>query len=100
MRTAFSGGGSTSKKARDLRERVEEDIAALLAPLAEVTATSSDETSESTEAAEASDKPKKGKSTKKKTSKKKEPECTPEEKREKALTSLAESVEALVARNY
>lgn len=92
--------GLDIKKARDLRERVEEDIAALLAPLAEVTATSSDETSESTEAAEASDKPKKGKSTKKKTSKKKEPECTPEEKREKALTSLAESVEALVARNY
>ena len=60
--------GLDIKKARDLRERVEEDIAALLAPLAEVTATSSDETSESTEAAEASDKPKKGKSTKKKTS--------------------------------
>ena len=79
---------------------MEDEIKALLAPLAEVTAASSDEASESSGEAKASDQPKKGKSTKKKTSKKKEPECTPEEKREKALTSLAESVEALVARNY
>ena len=101
---SFEGGvfwrGLDIQKARDLRKRVEEAIAALLAPLAEVTATSSDEASESSDEAKASDQPKKGKSTKKKTSKKKEPECTPEEKREKALTSLAESVEALVARNY
>ena len=101
---SFEGGvfwrGLDIKKARDLRKRVEDEIKALLAPLAEVTAASSDEASESSGEAKASDQPKKGKSTKKKTSKKKEPECTPEEKREKALTSLAESVEALVARNY
>ena len=101
---SFEGGvfwrGLDIQKARDLRKRVEEAIAALLAPLAEVTATSSDEASESSDEAKASDQPKKGKSTKKKTSKKKEPECTPEEEREKALISLAENVEALVARNY
>lgn len=101
---SFEGGvfwrGLDIKKARDLRKRVEDEIKALLAPLAEVTAASSDEASESSGEAKASDQPKKGKSTKKKTSKKKEPECTPEEKREKALTSLTESVEALVARNY
>ena len=79
---------------------MKEAIAALLAPLAEVSATSSDEASESSDEAKASDQPKKGKSTKKKTSKKKELECTPEEEREKALISLAENVEALVARNY
>lgn len=101
---SFEGGvfwrGLDIKKARELRKRVEEAIAALLAPLAEVTATSSDEASESSDEAKASDQPKKGKSTKKKTSKKKEPECTPEEERERALISLAENVEALVARNY
>ena len=100
---SFEGGvfwrGLDIQKARDLRKRVEEAIAALLAPLAEVTATSSDEASESSDEAKASDQPKKGKSTKK-TSKKKDPECTPEEEREKALISLAENVEALVARNY
>ena len=100
---SFEGGvfwrGLDIKKARELRKRVEDEIKALLAPLAEVTAASSDEASESSGETEASEKPKKGRGAKK-TSSKKEPECTPEEKREKALTSLAESVEALVARNY
>ena len=92
--------GLDIKKARELRSGVEDEIRTLLQLLVEVTETPSDEESESSDEAEAPANPKKGKGGKKKTAKKKEPECTPEEKREKALTSLAESVEALVARNY
>ena len=79
---------------------MEDEIRTLLQLLVEVTETPSDEESESSDEAEAPANPKKGKGGKKKTAKKKEPECTPEEKREKALTSLAENVEALVSRNY
>lgn len=101
---SFEGGvfwrGLDLKKARDLRKRVEDEIKTLLELLVEVTEAPSDEASEPSEEAEASDQPKKGKTGKKKTSRKKEPERTPEEKREMSLTSLAENVEALVARNY
>ena len=92
--------GLDIKKARELRSGVEDEIRTLLQLLVEVTETPSDEESESSDEAEAPANPKKGKGGKKKTAKKKEPECTPEEKREKSLTSLAENVEALVSRNY
>lgn len=92
--------GLDIQKARELRSGVEDEIRTLLQLLVEVTETPSDEESESSDEAEAPANPKKGKGGKKKTAKKKEPECTPEEKREKSLTSLAENVEALVSRNY
>lgn len=91
--------GLEIKKARELRKRVEEEIKTLLQLLVEVTESPSDEASELSEETKTAAKPKKG-GAGKKTAKKKEPECTPEEKREKSLTSLAENVEALVARNY
>ena len=91
--------GIDIKKARELRKRVEEEIKTLLQLLAEVTESPSDEASELSEETKTAAKPKKG-GAGKKTAKKKEPESTPEEKREKSLTSLAENVEALVARNY
>ena len=79
---------------------MEDAIKTLLELLVEVTEAPSDEASEPSEEAEASDQPKTGETGKKKTSRKKEPERTPEEKREMSPTSLAENVEALVARNY